>query len=81
MSATSYLSPALHIEETLSPFARRLTDILRKECERRRYLEAPVHFFIPLLYPIQNFVAQTYADAFTRRLTTAYSAAKTLRGP
>src|SRR5580704_6753343 len=37
MPAASHLGPTLHIEESLSPFARRLTDILREECESSRH--------------------------------------------
>ena len=48
MPAASHLGPTLHIEESLSPFARRLTDILRKECEGRRHAGRAG----PLLHPL-----------------------------
>src|SRR5271167_4742175 len=54
MPAASHFGPALHIEESLSPFARRLTDILRKECEGRRHAGRASPLFHSLLYPIQG---------------------------
>jgi hypothetical protein len=35
VAAAGHLRPTLYVEETLSPFTRRMTDVFWKECESR----------------------------------------------
>src|SRR5271154_2677015 len=54
MPAACHLCPTLHIEESLSPFAWGLTDILREECESGRHAGGASPLLHPLLDPIQS---------------------------
>jgi hypothetical protein len=54
MPAACHLCPTLHIEESFSPLARRLSDILRKECESGRDPAGAGPLLHPLLDPIQS---------------------------
>jgi hypothetical protein len=63
MPAARHLGPTLHIEESLGSFARRLTDILRKECESRRHVRRAGPLLHPLLNPIQGVCIRVVVDA------------------
>jgi hypothetical protein len=54
VAASRHLGPALHIEKSLCPFARRLTDILWEEREGGRHFGRTRPFFDAFLHPSQR---------------------------